>query len=333
MGAGDTSGAYSGARWLLMRRNARGGFQSTQDTVVALEALGAYAAATFSDVASLSVTPATVGNFSPGTITIDESSFDLMQRFDAHGATEVLATVEGSGVALMQLEVTYNLETDPNPPEFELVVRAKATAVTEAATRRRRRGRSLLGNLFGSNDGGGGGGDETGTVSADDARATEVNACVKRIRPGVTLGMVLLDVGLFTGFAPDEDSLADIRVEGKGYVNRVDADDRKVVFYLENTDSSEACVIFQATKMHDVKNLQAATSTVQAYYHPERKGTAVTDSGDIEDISTSPRRGGLFLIDGRSPLEVVTSDGKVSEKARVGFFTSLLASILFWGLG
>ncbi|ACO61102.1 alpha-2 macroglobulin family-like protein [Micromonas commoda] len=333
VGAGDTSGAYSGARWLLMRRNARGGFQSTQDTVVALEALGAYAAATFSDVASLSVTPATVGNFSPGTITIDESSFDLMQRFDAHGATEVLATVEGSGVALMQLEVTYNLETDPNPPEFELVVRAKATAVTEAATRRRRRGRSLLGNLFGSNDGGGGGGGEAETVSADDARATEVNACVKRIRPGVPLGMVLLDVGLFTGFAPDEDSLADIRVEGKGYVNRVDADDRKVVFYLENTDSSEACVIFQATKMHDVKNLQAATSTVQAYYHPERKGTAVTDSGDIEDISTSPRRGGLFLIDGRSPLEVVTSDGKVSEKARVGFFTSLLASILFWGLG
>ena len=59
----------------------------------------------------------------------------------------------------------------------------------------------------------------------------------------------------------------------------------------------------------------------------------MTDSGDIEDISTSPRRGGLFLIDGRSPLEVVTSDGKVSEKARVGFFTSLLASILFWGLG
>ena len=95
--------------------------------------------------------------------------------------------------------------------------------------------------------------------------------------------MVPLDVGLFTGFAPDEDSLADIRAEGKGFVNRVDADDRKVVFYLENTDSSEACVIFQATKMHEMKNLQAATSTVQAYYHPERKGTSVTDSGDIGD--------------------------------------------------
>ena len=331
VGAGDTSGAYSGARWLLMRRNARGGFQSTQDTVVALEALGGYAAATFSDAASLSVTPAAVGKFAPGTVTVDESTFDLMRRFDAYGATEVRATVDGSGVALMQLEVTYNLETDPNPPEYRLIVQAKATAVTEAAKRRRRRGRSLLGNLFGSSGGGGDGG--TPTVSADDARATEVNACVKRLGPGVPLGMVLLDVGLFTGFVPDEDSLQDIRVEGKGYVQRVDADDRKVVFYLENTDSSEACVIFQALKTHDVKNLRAATSTVQAYYHPEKKGTASTDAGDIEDISDLPRRRGLVRIDGRSPFEVDTSDGEVTERARVGFFTSLLASIFFWGLG
>ena len=337
VGAGDTSGAYSGARWLLMRRNARGGFQSTQDTVVALEALGGYAAATFSDAASLSVTPAPVGKFAPGTVTVDESTFDLMRRFDAYGATEVRATVDGSGVALMQLEVTYNLETDPNPPEYRLIVQAKATAVTEAAKRRRRRGRSLLGNLFGSSGGGGDGG--TPTVSADDARATEVNACVKRLGPGVPLGMVLLDVGLFTGFVPDEDSLQDIRVEGKGYVQRVDADDRKVVFYLENTDSSEACVIFQALKTHDVKNLRAATSTVQAYYHPEKKGTASTDAGDIEDISDLPRRRGLVRIDGRSPFdrrspfEVDTSDGEVTERARVGFFTSLLASIFFWGLG
>ena len=331
VGAGDTSGAYPGARWLLMRRNARGGFQSTQDTVVALEALGGYAAATFSDAASLSVTPAAVGKFAPGTVTVDESTFDLMRRFDAYGATEVRATVDGSGVALMQLEVTYNLETDPNPPEYRLIVQAKATAVTEAAKRRRRRGRSLLGNLFGSSGGGGDGG--TPTVSADDARATEVNACVKRLGPGVPLGMVLLDVGLFTGFVPDEDSLQDIRVEGKGYVQRVDADDRKVVFYLENTDSSEACVIFQALKTHDVKNLRAATSTVQAYYHPEKKGTASTDAGDIEDISDLPRRRGLVRIDGRSPFEVDTSDGEVTERARVGFFTSLLASIFFWGLG
>ena len=47
----------------------------------------------------------------------------------------MLATVEGSGVALMQLEVTYNLKIGLEPPEFELVVRAKATAVTEGLRR------------------------------------------------------------------------------------------------------------------------------------------------------------------------------------------------------
>ena len=58
-----------------------------------------------------------------------------------------------------------------------------------------------------------------------------------------------------------------------------------------------------------------------------------------EDISDLPRRRGLVRIDGRSPFdrrspfEVDTSDGEVTERARLGFFTSLLASIFFWGLG
>ena len=65
-----------------MRGNARGDFQSTNDTVVALEALGEYAAATFPVAASLSMASAAVENFAPGTITVDESIIYLMRRFD-----------------------------------------------------------------------------------------------------------------------------------------------------------------------------------------------------------------------------------------------------------
>jgi hypothetical protein len=44
---GDASAAYPAARYLLLQRNALGGFRSTQDTVVALEA-GAYTRPLFS---------------------------------------------------------------------------------------------------------------------------------------------------------------------------------------------------------------------------------------------------------------------------------------------
>ena len=41
------SAAYPAARYLLLQRNELGGFRSTQDTVVALEALSAYAAGAY----------------------------------------------------------------------------------------------------------------------------------------------------------------------------------------------------------------------------------------------------------------------------------------------
>ena len=46
--AGDAAAAYPGVRFILMQRTARGGFRSTQDTVVALQALSEYAAAIYS---------------------------------------------------------------------------------------------------------------------------------------------------------------------------------------------------------------------------------------------------------------------------------------------
>ena len=62
-------------------------------------------------------------------------------------------------------------------------------------------------------------------------------------------------------------------------------------------------MIFQATKMHDVE-LKLPLRLCRRH-HPERKGTAVTDSVTSK-TSAHARRGGLFLIDGRSSLEVVT---------------------------
>lgn len=90
---GDVSSAYPGARYLLLQRSARGGFRSTQDTVVALEALGAYAAATYSRDVSLSITPQLPPNTGAAAagattkaptsvITVDNANFDLLQQVD-----------------------------------------------------------------------------------------------------------------------------------------------------------------------------------------------------------------------------------------------------------
>jgi hypothetical protein len=41
------------------------------------------------------------------------------------------------------------------------------------------------------------------TISADDARALDIEACVRRREEGAALGMTLLEIGMFTGFASE----------------------------------------------------------------------------------------------------------------------------------
>jgi len=235
---GDVSSAYPGARYLLLQRNARGGFRSTQDTVVALEALGAYAAATYSRDVSLTIAPqlppaAAAGATAGATkaplsvIAVTTANFDLLQQVDVSPATELTAEVRGMGTALVQLSVSYNLAEDPDQPEYDITVITRATktaagavaAAVEFAVDGRRRGRSLTAP-------------PPAFVSADDAQSLDVEACVRRRRAGAALGMSLLEVGLFTGFVPDPASLEALRTNGAGMVNRVEVEDRKVVIYM-----------------------------------------------------------------------------------------------------
>ena len=86
--AGDAAAAYPGVRFILMQRTARGGFRSTQDTVVALQALSEYAAAIYSRDVKLNV---------GGVFSVDSSNFDLLQQKDMGTVTETVVEVSGAG--------------------------------------------------------------------------------------------------------------------------------------------------------------------------------------------------------------------------------------------
>jgi CD109 antigen len=328
---GDVSSAYAGARYLLLQRNARGGFRSTQDTVVALEALRAYAAATYSREVALCVAPqlpAAAGAKAPGVLTVDNANFDLLQQVDVSPATELTATVSGTGTALVQLGVTYNLVEDPTQPEYDITVTVRATKTAPGAVAGgrnrllRRRGRSLSA--------------AAATVSADDARSIDVEACVRRRLDGTALGMSLLEIGLFTRFAPDAASLEELRVKGAGVINRVDVDDRKVVVYMEEIGAGHTtCVTFQAAQEHEVKNLKPAPSTVVSYYHPEAKGSAVA-AAEVELLAGGG--GGGVTVDGKAhvPGAGVSATppppALVSGETRRGgrpFWISFLLTVVF----
>jgi CD109 antigen len=167
---GRVGAAFPAARWLMQQRNQYGGFASTQDTVVALEALGKYAAAVFAEAGSLSLSVS--GGGLQETLVVDASNFNVLQRRDLPTAGAVTVAAAGSGLALLQLTATYNVV------EEEAAAAAYTLGVSWA------------------------------NVSGVPGVHMTAEACVALRGGHMDPGMVLLRVRCFSGHAPTLSSLA-----------------------------------------------------------------------------------------------------------------------------
>uniref|UniRef100_A0A667G6I7 Pregnancy zone protein n=1 Tax=Lynx canadensis TaxID=61383 RepID=A0A667G6I7_LYNCA len=106
----DLSVASRIVKWITKQQNPNGGFSSTQDTVVALQALSKYGAATFSKMEKAAV------------VTV-KSSETFSEKFQVHDANRLLlqeirlpeipgeysTTVSGSGCVYLQTSLRYNV--------------------------------------------------------------------------------------------------------------------------------------------------------------------------------------------------------------------------------
>ncbi|WAQ99999.1 CD109-like protein [Mya arenaria] len=89
-GQGDRDNGFKILLWLAKQRNPYGGFVSTQDTVVALQALTEYASLVYTDNVALSVTvntrtrsaDNTLVDGPPVTITLNRENHDVLQYID-----------------------------------------------------------------------------------------------------------------------------------------------------------------------------------------------------------------------------------------------------------
>ncbi|KAI6223646.1 hypothetical protein M3Y99_01446300 [Aphelenchoides fujianensis] len=103
----DTARALPIVRWLTGQRNPAGGFSSTQDTVIGLTALGAYAEKTYGSNFDLQLNVQNGEDEHNFTINADNSivlqSYEL-SNFDS----PVQLVANGTGVAFVQVQYTYH---------------------------------------------------------------------------------------------------------------------------------------------------------------------------------------------------------------------------------
>nr|XP_019964133.1 PREDICTED: CD109 antigen-like [Paralichthys olivaceus] len=110
---GRTAEGVGLLKWLSRQRSHRGGFGSTQDTIVALQALSTLAVFGNSHHFDLAVR-VTMESSTVASFNIHQSNYMLLQSQQLQPPEELLlhVTAEGRGLALFQLTVFYNVRNE-----------------------------------------------------------------------------------------------------------------------------------------------------------------------------------------------------------------------------
>jgi len=231
---GDLLNASRASRWLVGQRNAYGGYTSTQDTVIGLQALTTYSTGAQADV-DLTVTLS--GDFGQKKLTINKDNFDVLQVVDVPVGQSVDVRVEGKGQAVLQVVRRYNVLPQPGAGDevFDLDMKYSADK-----------------------------------VEVNDLITISASVTFNPPKP-VKAGMVVLDVSVPTGFNAVRESLERV-VQNSAKVKRFDVAGRKVILYIEDmTPGEKLSFQFQARALYPVK-AKAVSSQAYSYYRPEWSG-------------------------------------------------------------
>uniref|UniRef100_A0A8D0CPX6 Alpha-2-macroglobulin n=1 Tax=Sander lucioperca TaxID=283035 RepID=A0A8D0CPX6_SANLU len=215
-------------RWLTSQQNYYGGFSSTQDTVVALQALALYSTLVFSPEGS-------------STVTVQSPSGQLM--FDVNQNNKLLyqekqlqdvtgkysLEVKGTACAAIQISLVYNIPTPADVTTLSVEVKPEADC-----TSKRPKLSLNLTSLYSGNES--------------------------------STNMVILDIKMLSGFVPDPESLNMVsallvdRVEQK--------EDHVLVYIRELPKDTGINHSLKLIQEHQVENLKPAVVKIYDYYQP-----------------------------------------------------------------
>ncbi|XP_064608554.1 CD109 antigen-like [Liolophura sinensis] len=115
----DISKSSQCLAWLVSQQNDYGGFVSTQDTVVAIQALSAMGPFFYTKTQDGSVTVEAAGTSASLTVN-DANRLELQQATLPVNASSVTVRASGMGVFLVSISVRYHIQTPVLEPSFTL---------------------------------------------------------------------------------------------------------------------------------------------------------------------------------------------------------------------
>uniref|UniRef100_A0A8C6CFM2 NTR domain-containing protein n=1 Tax=Monodon monoceros TaxID=40151 RepID=A0A8C6CFM2_MONMO len=231
----DLSVATRIVKWITKQQNPSGGFSSTQDTVVALQALSKYGAATFTKrEKAATVTIKSSETFSE-EFQVDEGNRLLLQEVALPEVPgEYSMAVSGSGCVYLQTSLRYNIL-----PKKE----GKSPFTLKVDT--------LPKNCDG--------------VNAHSKVQILINISYTGERP--SSNMVIVDVKMVSGFIPVKASVK--KLQERPQIQRTEVSTNHVLIYFEELTHQSLSFSFSVEQNIPIKNLKPATVKAYDYYETE----------------------------------------------------------------
>lgn len=118
-------------KWLVSQRNENGGFQSTQDTVVGLQALSKLAAKIYDANSNIEITVKSE-KLTPTVINVNDANSLILQKFEVPSSCRHFeVSAKGNGFSILQVSYRYNLDDAGKFPKFEIDPKVEAVSTKE----------------------------------------------------------------------------------------------------------------------------------------------------------------------------------------------------------
>ncbi|XP_078509048.1 alpha-2-macroglobulin-like protein 1 [Lissotriton helveticus] len=226
----DKKTAVPVVKWLTKQQNAQGGFASTQDTMVALDALAKFAELTYSPAGQMTVSVTSAKGFQHEFAVGSSNRLLLQQKTLPEIPGEYTATSTGNGCAYVHTILRYNVPPPKSVEAFSLEVMTDPKECTEKSGKRVKLSIRLS---------------YTGGRSSTN--------------------MVLVEVKMVSGFSPDKDTVK--ALQKNPLVKRTEiSEDKTVSVYLDEVTREPQEHSFYIEQEVAVSNLQPAVVKAYDYY-------------------------------------------------------------------
>jgi len=226
-------------KWLITQRNSNGGFSSTQDTVIGLQALIKFAEKTGSGSGEMDIDFVSSGEGADkGSIKVNADNALVLQTHVLPKSTrQVDFAAKGKGSSMVQLSYRYNLAEKNKKPSFIVKTTVK---------------------------------DDTPPL------LLIVEVCAEYVKPedsdNKESNMAVLEIALPSGYTADTESFN--KIEEVDRVKRTETknDDSTVIVYFDSLTAGDVkCIPVEATKTHAVAKQKPASVVIYDYYDSQKQ--------------------------------------------------------------